>query len=117
MTTGAASDLQRASTLVMDLVSRHGMGRTLGLLSAAPKDTSEATYRGLEMEASGLLAEQDKRAQELLTEVRTALQIVADALLEEETIDRTRFEEIVGPPRFRETARRAGRSSSSASSR
>jgi cell division protease FtsH len=103
VTTGAGSDLQRASTLVMDMVSRHGMGSTLGLFSAAPKDTSDATYRSLEMEASGLLAEQDKRAQELLSGAGTTLQLVADALLEEETIDRARFEEIVGPPLFRET--------------
>jgi cell division protease FtsH len=86
VTTGAGDDLQRATNIVTAMVTRLGMGETLGLYVAQGDTPVEARE-----EVKKLLAERYEAARALLAEHRPLLDRVADALLEEETLPRSRF--------------------------
>jgi cell division protease FtsH len=94
ITTGAANDLERASAIVHAMITKLGMGETLGLyvipagveLPAEARDEVKATLNGLY-----------ERAKTLLAEHRDLLDTVAEELLAAEKITRERFLELVGP--------------------
>jgi cell division protease FtsH len=102
ITTGAESDLQRATSLARRMVGRWGMSDEMGLLFASdsaenpflgremagPRDHSEATAARLDEAVRELLTERMHTAIQLLTEHRPALDRLAAALLEHETLDR-----------------------------
>lgn len=102
ITTGAENDLQRATQLARRMVGRWGMSKELGLLfatdssenpflgreMAGPRDHSEATAALLDQTVRTLLQERMDKAVQLLSEQRAALNRLASALLEYETLDR-----------------------------
>ena len=102
ITTGAESDLQRATSLARRMVGRWGMSDEMGLLFASdsaenpflgremagPRDHSEATAARLDEAVRDLLTERMQTAIQLLTEHRPALDRLAIALLKHETLDR-----------------------------
>jgi cell division protease FtsH len=102
ITTGAESDLQRATSLARRMVGRWGMSSEMGLLFASdsaehpflgremagPRDHSEATAARLDDAVRDLLNERMQTALRLLTEQRPALDRLAQALLKFETLDR-----------------------------
>lgn len=106
ITTGAESDLQRATQLARRMIGRWGMSPELGLLfaddhndspflgreMAGPRNHSEATAAVLDSAARQLLDERMHVALQLLTENREALDRIAQALLTYETIDRQGLE-------------------------
>ena len=59
----------------------------LGDEMLAARDYSDETARVIDKEVQRILVEQEKRCRDLLTEHRQALDLVARALLEHETID------------------------------
>ena len=57
---------------------------------------AEATQRVIDQEVGGLLREAERRALSLLSEHRSALDRLADLLLERETVDGTDVDEVLG---------------------
>ncbi len=109
ITTGAENDLQRATDLARRMIGRWGMSEELGLLfvsnstetpflgreMAGPRDYSEATAALLDQAVRALLQERMQTAIRLLTEQRTVLDRVAQALLTHETLDRDGLEAVI----------------------
>jgi cell division protease FtsH len=109
--TGAENDLERATELARQMVCRFGMssklgpvtmGRSLGaryLEGALPmgmeRNFSEETARALDAEIRSVLETQQSRAHELLRQRRSALERIAGALLERETIEGAELEAIL----------------------
>jgi cell division protease FtsH len=100
VTTGASSDLRHATQIAHDMVTQEGMGDKLrdrayldgedGLVfdrMTHSRSYSEKAAEEIDQEISGLLAEATKRAREVLRANRAALDILADELLEKETLD------------------------------
>lgn len=110
-TTGAASDLEIASTLAREMVSEFGMS-DLGPTIFAPRQQfgiwpsfgSESTPVSPELaaridkEVAKIIDSGNRRAKEIIIKNRVKLDKVADALLEKETLEREEFEKVVGKP-------------------
>jgi len=102
-TTGAENDMQQATELARQMVTRWGMSARLGPVSLAPRDGgpgtadgfafgggkpySEATAEAIDAEVRRLLEEAETEAGELLREHRHELDMLATTLLEHETLD------------------------------
>jgi len=99
VSTGAADDLERATEIALEMVSRYGMDPTLGnrtyamprqaFLGAVPVERAqiaEATSREIDVAVRGLVDEAFRRASEILTQRRGDLDAGAKLLLERETI-------------------------------
>jgi cell division protease FtsH len=96
-TTGAASDLQRATSLARSMVAQYGMSDALGLMAPATvqhqyldgnayMDCSEDTSNQVDQEMRRLLDQCYADAIQLLTENRELLDEIALYLLQKETI-------------------------------
>jgi len=109
VTTGASNDLERATNMARNMVTRYGMSslgpRTfgkkeelifLGKEMNEEKNYSEKTAQDIDHEVSTLIEGARKRALELITEKRDKLDKLADTLIEKETIEKEEFDEIVG---------------------
>ena len=97
MTTGAANDLQKATSLARHMVALYGMSEELGLMApavvqsqyldgAAHMDCSEQTSARVDTAVQKLLEESYNAAQNLLRENRQLLDEISDYLLSRETI-------------------------------
>jgi cell division protease FtsH len=102
-TTGAENDMQQATELARQMVTRWGMSRRLGPVSLAPRDGgpsgmdgyafgggkpySEATAEAIDAEVRRLLEEAETEAGQLLRAHRRELDVLAATLLEHETLD------------------------------
>ncbi|HXU82583.1 MAG TPA: ATP-dependent zinc metalloprotease FtsH [Polyangia bacterium] len=109
--TGAENDLERATEMARLMICRFGMssklgpvtmGRSLGaryLEGALPmgmeRNFSEDTARAVDAEIRSVLESQQSRAHDLLERRRVALERIARALLERETIERAELEAIL----------------------
>jgi cell division protease FtsH len=98
ISTGASDDIQRASELARRMVMEFGMSDKLGTVRYATQqyqylsgDTtataSPETLKIIDEEVQRIIDLQYKRAQELLTEHRSALERLTRQLLETETVD------------------------------
>ena len=111
VSTGAADDLERATALARQLVAVHGMGRSVGLVhSARPRSTpllgaaegglerdcSDATAREIDQEVRQILDDAFASARKLLSDHRDELETVATELERRETLDASRFRELLG---------------------
>ena len=111
MTTGAANDLERASILARELVTKYGMSK-LGPISFGKRE--EAAFLGLETEEKNysektaamideevkkFILEAEKKATDLLRKKKKTLDKVAKTLIVKETIERDEFEKLVGAKR------------------
>lgn len=109
--TGAHDDLQRATDLARDMVTRFGMSDVLGLAAhegprQAPfldvpvsprREYSEATARAIDEEVRRLLGEAHARVLETLTAHRPALLAVARELMEREVVDAAQLRQMLAP--------------------
>jgi cell division protease FtsH len=97
-TTGAEDDLRHAVTLAREMVVRWGMSANLGLIAPDPsqpmvasfgaaREHSDATAARIDRETSGLLSHAHEQAARLLRGHRSALDRIAKALTEEETLE------------------------------
>lgn len=109
VTTGASNDLERATNMARNMVTRYGMSslgpRTfgkkeelifLGKEMNEEKNYSEKTAQDIDHEVSTLIEGARKRALKLITEKRDKLDKLANTLIEKETIEKEEFDEIVG---------------------
>ena len=109
-TNGASNDLERATAMARDMVTRYGMSQALGPIALGRHETmvflgrdigerqqhSEETAQMVDREVRQLAEGAKTRATQLLTEHRDALERVAAALISRETLDGPAFEALVG---------------------
>ena len=103
ITTGAGSDLRKATEIARDMIIEQGMGTKLrdqvfhddngGMVfdkMTHERPYSDDTAKEIDLEVAGLVKEASKRAELVLIHNRKSLDSLAKALLEEETLDETR---------------------------
>lgn len=101
ISTGAANDLQRATDIARSMVAEYGMSEKLGLaaygqdrqapfppfgIKSGGKDYSEETAKLIDAEVSHLMLEVYQRVKVILNEHREQLEMLAQTLLEKESI-------------------------------
>ena len=98
LTTGAESDIQQLTAIARRMVGRWGMSGTVGPIAVIPSDsqgpllpgaaeTSEHTQQVIDAEVQRIVAEEHAHTTALLTENRSKLDSLAEALLVAETLD------------------------------
>jgi cell division protease FtsH len=114
-TTGAESDIQQVTGIARGMVERWGMSQKVGFLAVAPREgvspllpgaepVSEATKELIDAEVRRIVDDELEYVRRLLTENRERLDALAEALLEQETLDELDAYAAAGIPRQRETA-------------
>lgn len=99
ITTGASNDIARATKLARDMVTKWGYGR-MGIINLEMDGErsfviSEHTKHEVDKEVASLINEAYEYALYCLKENRDKLTIVAERLIDKETIDGKEFEEIM----------------------
>ncbi|MFK7931878.1 MAG: ATP-dependent zinc metalloprotease FtsH [Saprospiraceae bacterium] len=103
ISTGAQSDLDQVTKMGYSMISVFGMHEKVGQVSfygmqdQFSKPYSDDTASMIDEEVRKLLDSQYKRAQELLTEKREELEILANQLLENEVLLKSDVERLIGP--------------------
>jgi cell division protease FtsH len=101
LNSGAANDLEQATGIARRMVREWGMSDRVGPMAwhsqqqvflgedlmSSGREVSDETARMIDEEISRILHEQEERAAALLQKHRKGLDLVAQALLEQETID------------------------------
>ena len=114
ITTGAASDIQQATQLARSMVCHWGMSDKLGMVQYGEdreyvflgremirsKDYSETTAQEIDNEVKRIIDEACARAKNLIETHRDKLELVANALLEFETLDGQQVVDIVTTGQF-----------------
>jgi cell division protease FtsH len=113
-TTGAESDIEQATNVARDMVTRWGMSDRLGMVQLAPRENpylagrsglegfggsrpfSEETARAIDDEVHRIISECHAEAHRLLEANRGALDALANALLARETLDEQQIIEATG---------------------
>ncbi len=108
LTTGASNDIQVATALARDMVTRYGMSEEIGPVALdsgarasvtggwlAEKVISEDTSRQIDEEVSKLMNGALARAEEILQTNKKALDSLADELIKVETLEREEFEKLL----------------------
>lgn len=110
VTTGATSDLRRATGLARKLITDYGMSETLGPRTFGEKDEmiflgreiheqrdySEKAAEQIDKEISNFIDQAVHQAKGLVKTRREFLEKTVVALLEKETLEKEEFESIVG---------------------
>src|SRR6185437_3757306 len=99
-TTGAESDIEQATSLARNMVTRWGMSDKLGMVQLAPRENrylpgsmgverpiSEATARAIDEEVRAIIGESHEQALRLLRAHRHELDALVAALLARETLN------------------------------
>jgi cell division protease FtsH len=97
-TTGAENDIRQATQLARSMVGRFGMSEEIGFVAVLPQDedgyrmygasqVSERTRQRVDDEVKRVVEEAHDEAIRLLTENRSRLDKIAEALLRAETLD------------------------------
>ncbi len=109
VTNGAGSDIQQATNIARKMVCEWGMSERMGMVEYGEHQEhvflgrdlnrsraySEATAQEIDREVRKLCDDAYARAKEYLTTRRTALETIAKALLEFETLDGSQIRDIV----------------------
>ncbi|MBW0147480.1 ATP-dependent zinc metalloprotease FtsH [Marinobacter arenosus] len=110
VTTGASNDIERATSLARNMVTRWGLSEKLGPLqydtdseepflgrSAGQSQTvySPETAQRIDEEVRNIIDECYEKARQLLIDNRDKLDLMADALMKYETIDRFQIDDIM----------------------
>ncbi|WP_136419297.1 MULTISPECIES: ATP-dependent zinc metalloprotease FtsH [Oxalobacteraceae] len=107
MSTGASNDFERATKLARAMVTRYGMSETLGTMvyedseqdayfgRMTSKTVSEATQQKVDTEIRSILDAQYALSRRLLEENKEKVEIMANALLEWETLDADQVNDIM----------------------
>jgi cell division protease FtsH len=110
ISTGAQNDLQKATDIARSMVTEYGMSEKLGLVtfererrpfmldmgSVPANEYSEETARDIDAEISQLVEKAHERVRKMLTRGQHQLEIVAQKLLEKETLTGDELRELVG---------------------
>ena len=105
VTTGAANDIERATDIARNMITRFGMSKKFGLMGLATVESqylegrtalncSDATAAEIDAEVVALLKESYEKALEMLRENRELMDKIAAFLIEKETITGKEFMEI-----------------------
>jgi cell division protease FtsH len=112
-TTGAQNDIEQASALARDMVTRWGMSEQLGMVQLAPRENpylttvdefptgrpySESTAAAVDAEVHRIISESHEQALRLLRQHRRELDALAAALLDRETVDEDEILRVTGLP-------------------
>ncbi len=105
--TGALNDLERVTKQAYAMVAYYGMGKTMPNLSyydsqgkyeyGFTKPYSEKTAEKMDKEVADIIAEQMKRAKQLLQQYAEGHHQIAELLIEKEVITAEDVERILGP--------------------
>ena len=110
VTTGASNDIQRASEIARNMVTKWGLSEKMGPLmydesqeevflgrssGSQAKSISAETAKNIDGEVRRIIDECYGRAQKILADNRDKLEVMADALMLYETIDASQIEEIM----------------------
>lgn len=108
ISTGAADDLQRATEIAIEMVTRYGMDETVGQRTYAPKPqpflaaqdavvtAAEATGREIDLAVRNLIEEGDRRARDILQGRRADLDAGVELLIANETLTAEQFAPLLG---------------------
>ncbi len=110
ITTGASDDISRVTRAARAMVTRYGMSERLGPMMfgqqsemvflgreiSEQRDYSEAVAQVIDEEVKKIVDEAHQRAHKVLAEKRGQLELIAQRLLEVETIDYEEFLELMG---------------------
>jgi cell division protease FtsH len=112
-TTGAESNIELATQVARRMVTRWGMSENLGMVQLAPRDNpylansggfegtkpfSEETARAIDAEVLSIINDSHATARRLLSKHRPALDALAAALLQRETLDEKEILKVTGLP-------------------
>lgn len=110
-TTGAESDIEQATQLARNMVTRWGMSEKLGMVQLAPRQNpylgmgqgrlepmSEKTAALIDAEVQKIIDDSHEQAKSLLREHRQQLDALVAALLSHETLDEREILEVTGLP-------------------
>jgi len=108
ISTGAGGDIHQATNMARAMVCQYGMSEKIGMVQYVEDDEfflgrdmmrrktySEATAQDIDAEVHGIINSCYERARELIYANRDKLEMIANALLEFETLDGVQVEEIV----------------------
>jgi cell division protease FtsH len=108
LTTGPSNDLQVATSLARDMVTRYGMSDRLGPVALESphgkvlwgkgvdgEGHSEDVASMIDTEVQNIMQTAEKRALEVVTEHRKALDAIVDKLMKEETIEQIELEKVL----------------------
>ncbi|MBX4191328.1 MAG: ATP-dependent zinc metalloprotease FtsH [Candidatus Doudnabacteria bacterium] len=109
LTTGASNDLKVATKLARRLVTMFGMSETLGPMTfgesqemiflgreiSEHKNYSEKVAAQIDAEVSGFIERAFETANDTIRKYHKQLKLIADRLMEKETIERDEFEELL----------------------
>ncbi|QLG88365.1 ATP-dependent metallopeptidase FtsH/Yme1/Tma family protein [Chitinibacter bivalviorum] len=115
ISTGASNDFERATAMARDMVTRYGMTEKMGPMVYAENDgevflgrsvtthknVSESTMQQVDSEIRRIIDEQYALAVQILEENRDKVEVMTQALMDWETIDREQVLDIMAgrPPR------------------
>lgn len=105
VTTGAANDIEQATSIARNMITRFGMSKKFGLMGLATVESqyldgrasltcSDVTAADIDSEVMKLLHESYKKAKKLLKENREIMDKLAAHLIEKETITGKEFMKI-----------------------
>lgn len=107
ISTGASNDIQRATDIARDMVTKYGFSENLGPINyssseevflgrdfGAKQQYSEETSKEIDQEVKGIIHEAYERATAIINENLDKLNEVARTLMELETIDGKQFEQL-----------------------
>ena len=113
VSTGAGGDIQQATNMARAMVCQYGMSDKLGMVQYTEDDEfflgrdmmrrksySEATAEEIDSEVRAFIKHQYDRAHDLIHTNREKLELIANMLLEYETLDGAQVEEIVRTGKF-----------------
>jgi cell division protease FtsH len=113
ISTGAASDIQQATHLARAMVCQYGMSERIGMVQYGSdeefylgrdmlrhKGYSEYAAQEIDAEVKRIISERYKVAKDLIDANRDKLELIANALLEYETLDGSQVEEIARTGKF-----------------
>jgi cell division protease FtsH len=110
VTTGATSDLRRATSIARRLITDFGMSETLGPRTfgdkeemiflgreiTEQKDYSEKIAEKIDEEIAEFIKRAEKDAERIIRDQKESLEKIVKELLEKETIEKEAFEKLVG---------------------
>jgi cell division protease FtsH len=128
VTTGAQNDIERATAIARDMVTKWGLTKGLGPLAyqdpegevflgqavTQRKQVSDETARQIDEEVRAIVERNYARARKLLTDNLQRLHAMSDALMQYETLDAEQIEDIMAgreprPPAGSDDQRGGGR--------
>jgi len=114
ISTGAAMDIQQATHMARAMVCQYGMSDKIGMVQygsddeyvflgremARTKVYSESTAREIDEEIKRIIDEGYNTAKNIILTNRSKLELIANALLEYETLDRVQVQDIITTGKF-----------------